>query len=125
MTQAKILKLVASWQEFLGLSQWDIAVDFDTPTGEEANAHIFRFNQYDKAILYLNQDWKSWNLRHTNELIAHEMLHLLARDLEQAWQSVDNHVTDEVFMALDDRFVHELEGLVDRLALKLVELANS
>lgn len=126
MTQDKILDLVGHWQEFLGLGHWTVGVDFSEPCdGEGADARIFRTHWYDTATMYLASDWPSWDVQKTNELIAHELLHLHFRDLDRAWDSTEEHVSSKVWKALDSRVQHEIEGLVDRLARKFVELANS
>ena len=125
MTRAKIIKLVGHWQEFLGLNHWLVAVDFETPPTDGADACIWRFHSYDGATLYLEEDWKSWDDPRANQLIVHELLHLLTRDLERAWDSVEGHVDPGVWKALDNRFDHELEGAIERLAGRLVELSFS
>lgn len=125
MTGEKLLELAGHWQDFLGLSHWNIWVDFNEPCPEGIDAHIWRTHWYDTATLHLATDWGDWDDQKTNELIAHELLHLHCRDLDRAWDSVEEHVSSKVWKALDSRYQHEVEGLVDRLARKFVELANS
>jgi len=126
VTQAKVRKLVKNWQAFLGLTHWDVSVDFETPAGDDTVARVWRSNYYDKAIIYLDVEWKSWTQIEANHVVAHELVHLLTRDLEEAIASVRGHVTEDgAWLAIEDRLSHELEGVVDRLADKLVTLAYS
>ncbi|HSE44967.1 MAG TPA: hypothetical protein VLA89_06530 [Gemmatimonadales bacterium] len=124
MKEKKLLELVGHWQEFLGLSHWEIGVDFDTAT--DANATVWRPHYYDKGVVItLNSEWRTWDSQRANEIIVHELLHLVLRDLEVAMDSVERLVPKKAWVALNARFDHEIEGAVDRLALKFVELANS
>lgn len=125
MTEDRLLELVGHWQEFLGLGEWTISVDFVTPAEDDEEACVLWRAHYDEATMRLEPNWMLWDEARANGVIAHELIHLLLRDLRMAWHSVQQHVKPGAWLALADRYEHEFEGAIDRLALKFVELANS
>ena len=125
MTEERILELVAHWQAFLGLGNWEIEVDFAQEAGEEAYARAWRSNSYDRATINLDRGWQEWEPGFANRIIAHELLHLVARDLEQSVTAVKEHVPRFIWELLAERIDHEMEGLIDRLSVMFVDLAAS
>lgn len=102
-----------------------ILVNFDEPARDGANATVWRSDSYDKAVLYLHPEWRTWGDNQSNQILVHELLHLVMRDLEEAYYGVESLVSDTTWEALHHRFNHEMEGAVDRLATQLVNLAFS
>lgn len=124
MTRRRIEQLVKTWQRRLKLDHWDVEVDWTKPPSEGAFATCWRFNQYDRANLYIDPGFGSWSESFAERTIVHELLHLIARDLDRAIADVESFLAPESYMALDKRYEHEIEGVVDRLATILVEVSR-
>ena len=123
MTRPQIDKLVAKWQRRLKLDHWDIKVDWSKPAKDESFATTWRMNSYDRAEIYFDPAFTTWDAVFTEKTIVHELLHLVTRDLDRVLGDVDGMIHPEAFRAVDKRYEHEIEGVVDRLAAILVEVA--
>lgn len=123
MTEARIRKLIKHWQDFLGLQSWEITLDLSGPCEEGVKAMTWRTDQYDTATMILASDWREWDNRFANRLIVHELLHLVSRDLDEAMKSALSFLHDFEQGPVAQRFDHEMEGVIDRMAERLVTLA--
>ncbi len=121
MTRAQVEKIVTVWQGRLKLSQWSVKVDFDKPANASNDAQVSIDNHYDNATVLLSSAWADWTREYTNLTLVHELLHLHERDVEEAIRSVEGLVGRPAYTLYWDRYKHEREGLVDRLAAVLVE----
>jgi hypothetical protein len=59
-----------------------------------------------------------------HRIVVHELLHLLVRDLDEVIDSLDGQLHRDAFTVTENRYCHEIEGLIDRLSYRLVELAD-
>lgn len=124
LTEARLRRIVTVWCERLALTNWVVNVDFAEPALEEADATTWRSNSYDRATIRLAPEWRVWSVITANRLIVHELLHLITRDIDRVFASVEPEIGTQAWKLLDDRYDHEIEGLVDRLAVRLVNIAG-
>lgn len=132
MNQKTIDDLVEWWKPRLGLTHWDISVVWGTELADywqdaPANAHasIWRSKAYDEAKLYVNpKDYKDWSMKDANRHIVHELLHLIMREVEFVGDQADGYLNKEVAEMFDISFHHAIEGAVDRLAMRFVDLVG-
>lgn len=124
MDEGAINNIVDFWRRNLMIEDWDIMVDFGgTEDGEEARCT--RMLNYDRAeIAFADPDYKTWSVKRAHEIVCHELLHIVTRDLDQAFDSLRPFVHGDVWSIADERYSHEIEGAVDRLACRLVSLAG-
>ena len=54
-----------------------------------------------------------------DQIILHEWMHVAMRDLDQAIEAVEDHLSYPVREVWENRVQHEREGLVDRMATAL------
>lgn len=131
MTPAELDEVVRWWIPRLGLGAWAIEVIVDAerwleqaPT-PDAHAFVWRSNDYDTARVYLNpHESPDWTPLDAHEHVTHELVHLLLRDLEQALSLGDGQLHRDVADVIEKAHRHALEGAVDRIAHRLVELAG-
>jgi hypothetical protein len=117
-------RLLKTWQARLGLDSWDITVDFDTCCSEACHATVKRSDTYDRATMLLDVEWESWDGVFAARTVVHELLHLLTRDIDEVYKSLESHLHRDVYDVVDSRYQHEIEGLVDRLSYRFVELGG-
>lgn len=116
MTKREVTSLLRELQVRMHLRHWDIEVDWHTPAEPGNEATLWVANTYDDAVLYLDRAWRSWSPYKMRQTLLHELGHALTRDLVQAVQSVKDEISGEAWNLYQDRFFHELEGVVDRYA---------
>ena len=126
MTEKQLEKVVRLWQKRLGLQDWDISLSF-VPLPfcrceDDADATTWRQNSYDRAVIFPNADWKSKSDDALNRLMVHELLHLVTRDLDRVVASVEEQLHADAWRAVNTRYDHEIEGVVERLANRFVDL---
>lgn len=120
-----IEEIVAEWQRRLGLGNWQITVDWQTPAppgedGTETLADINRTSIYDYATLLLGPSWHTWDRRCANLTIVHELCHMLIAEVWPAVEPVEEFVPPAAWSMFKARFDHVEEQIVDRLAATLV-----
>ena len=125
MTREHLELIVREWQRRLNIPHWRVTIDWDEPANENNYAEITRTGAlYEGARMRLEPGYETWPLELANELIAHELMHAVMFDLQAAVESAEEVMTGAAFKLFEHRFVHELEGVVDRLALMLVHYAG-
>lgn len=115
-----------TWQRRLGLEGWDVTFEWDHPIfgDDTAHAEIWRSNSYDTVRVRFNSDFTTWSRARANKHVVHELCHLMTRDLDQAVESAEAIVSRDAYKLLESRYSHEVEGVVDRLAVRFVDLAG-
>lgn len=116
--------MVAVWQERMHLTHWTIEFDWINPAEEQNHAEVSRNNPYDSARLRFNAGYSEWSRFFANHTVVHELMHLVTRDLEEAANALEDHVPAKVHALFDAHVTYELEGVVDRTAQIIVELAG-
>jgi hypothetical protein len=122
MTEKRLRRLFADWQGRLGLSAWDITLNFREPCPDTADATTWRSDDYDRATIRFDKDWRKWNEVFAGRIAVHELLHLATRNLDRVVADLEGELHKDAYTQVDRRYSHEIEGLVDRLAVRLVEL---
>lgn len=128
MTTAQLSKRVAYWCGQLQLDPWTVSVSIvDDPHGQglgESNAAVGTAAHYLYAEVEFATEWARADLsQHERDVtIVHELLHCLFRDIDKAVESVSHLAGMSVFSVFNDRYNHELEQLIDRLARVIVTL---
>jgi hypothetical protein len=121
VTAKEVEEILVDWQLRLGLDRWDIEVAWTEPLNEDVLAEIDPHNPYDVAVLRLCSAWSDWDRRTLNTIIAHELCHLVIRDLWLAAESVESFAPAEAWRVFKARWDHHEEQAVDRLARMLVD----
>lgn len=119
-TKDDVRRLTAVWQERLHMQHWKVETVFEFECGEEdANASIHTANDYEKATIYWDPDyWKHADDADFQHTLLHELLHCVTWGLRLAQKSIlyQGLLTRDAEQMYDDRFMHEWENTVDRLA---------
>lgn len=137
VTSISIEKWAETWIKRLGLETWDIRLmwpedaDYkswlevdDISFSEDQHAAVHRSRDYDSARMYFNPDYfHRWSPKQAEVAVVHELLHLVTRDIEHVLDMVDGMLLRDVEELVSRAHVHAVEGAVDRLAYRLVELA--
>ncbi len=124
MTRARLGRLLRRWQKVLKLEHWQLDLDFDNPTEEGHDSEAWYSQDYDKATIRFSVEWPTWADRFAAETIAHELMHIQLRGINVAVDSLEGLIGKDSQAAFDKRWNHELEGLCDRVAICLVDLAE-
>jgi hypothetical protein len=125
MTRERLEQIVREWERRLNITHWRITLEWDKPAPDGVYAQITRGgDMYETAGLQFATDFNTWSVKVANEIVAHELLHVVLFDLQAAGDAAEEVLNGEAFKLFDARFMHELEGVVDRLALLLVEFAG-
>jgi hypothetical protein len=119
--QREVEEMLALWLYRLNLPHWRVKMNWDEPPLEGSDADACANEFYDEATIRLKPEFTTWSTERIEEVIVHELVHLHVRDLVQAVDSIEPHVkTASAWKVFQHRFVHEQEGLVDRLAVVMV-----
>ena len=123
MTRKQIEATVSEWQTRLGLDGWKITVQYADMPGEEW-AKIEPFSSYDQAALTISVGYPNWTPAVANVTIVHELLHLLVRDIDAVVEDARSQLHPQASVQVEKRYEHEVEGFVDRLAARIVEIGG-
>lgn len=124
MTRAQAERIIRVWQERLGLERWSVEVKWDEPAPEGDNARTWRSDWYENARMYFAEDWPSWTRERFEQTTIHELLHLLHRGIDEAWHDLDGQLHRDAWSVADKRYMQEMEGFIDRLASRMLEVGG-
>lgn len=132
MTGRQVAARIDFWRkelEPLGLMHWRFALDIEddpqTGKGVSAAASVLTEDFYDTAQIVVAADSIPDGRTSTEALdryIVHELLHIVMRDLDQAIESIKDHLAPPAASQWEDRMEHEEEGVVDRIARAIVAM---
>jgi len=125
LTREQIDEIVEAWQEALGLGTWHLKVDWDKPSGEDADATTWRSNQYDRATMHFSKDHVDWDADFANWIVVHELLHLVTREVDEMLKDVYDQLHRDVATQVERRYEQTIEGIVDRLARRIVMIGGT
>lgn len=126
MTVKQLEKRVQLWTDRLsdlGLAHWRFHIKIgDEPGGSHtAHAGVTPSSYYDEAeIEFSPKMWEECDERGVDEVIVHELVHVVFRDYNEAAHSVCDSLSDPQSALFHDRLHHELEGATERFARALV-----
>lgn len=124
LQKKRVERAIREWQRRLGLAEWDLAINWNDPCPDDADASTWRSNTYDRAEIKFDPHWRKWSWEFMNRIIVHELLHLVSRDIDRVVASVESQLHPEAWRSLDIRYDHEIEGLIDRLSYRFVEIGG-
>ena len=123
MTRKQIEALVEAWKARLGLDGWKIAVEFPTvPTASYSEVTVD--GSYDSATLTVSPGFEAMTQKVANQTVVHELLHLLIRDMDAVMEDARSQLHPQASAQVEKRYEHEVEGFVDRLAIRIVEIGG-
>ena len=123
MTKAAIERIVRVWVPRLGLERWKIEVDFSKPCADENVAEVEKSSFYDTGTIRLEAGWAKWEPVFAEQTLVHELLHLLHRDVDEAFRDIEGQLHRDAWTMADRRYKQAMEGFIDRMAFRLVEIA--
>lgn len=123
MKKPEIEQTVRAWQTRLGLDGWTIAIAF-AEIPDNSYSQIAPEDDYDRATLTISPSHINWTQPFANQTIVHELLHLLVRDIDVMVEDAREQLHPQASAQIEKRYEHEIEGLVDRLASRIVEFGG-
>lgn len=134
MTWAELEQLVELWRNRLGLQSWELELrpaveakrrrDWDVGGEGKPDAATWRARDYETAEVYIADDWAEWPPRKLHAIVVHELLHLVTREVEHVLDLLDEQLAPAQQELVERAHRHAVEGAVDRLAYRLVDLAG-
>lgn len=125
MTEKQRNSLIVQWKKRLGLDHWLIEISEETPENPDALASVSPAESYDRATIRFAPEWPEWPQQFAERVIVHELLHIVFRDLVEAEQSIYDALSHDARVLYSRRLEHELEGVIDRLAERYVEVSST
>jgi hypothetical protein len=129
LTHEDAAQVLEIWKARLCLDHWQIEFkEGDLPEDETWSEHrqafIWRSRDYNTATLHLNPNFTEWNRRKLNLNIVHELLHLVTREVEFILDQLETLLHRDVDRVIGDGHRHAVEGAVDFLSYRFVELGG-
>jgi len=127
MTLSDIAELVEWWQGYLGLTTWDLPLELVANPGDDDNtlAACLPSGHYEQATLQFAEALLQHSPRRVESVVVHELLHLACRDLSSVLQDAEEQLGPVAGPMFHNRTLHELEGVIDKLATLLVDFCYS
>jgi len=127
MTLSDVAELVAGWQEPLGLTTWNLTIELVANPGDndDALAACMPSIHYEQATLQFAEALLRHTPRRVEEAVVHELLHLTCRDLASVFEDAEEQLGPVAGPMFHNRTLHELEGIVDKVATLLVDFCYS
>ena len=126
MTRRQLERIVRQWIQRLGLERWEISIEWDDWDPDDGSrAYVWRSRDYETARLYFNPvEWPKWESRFANQGVVHELLHVMTREAEFVLELLDGRLAGDLVSTIETSHKHAMEGVVDALAWRLVDLAG-
>lgn len=124
MTEKQRNDVVRKWKKNLQLDHWLIEIVDEEPDNPDALASVMPAESYDRASLRFSSTWVDWPAPFLERVVVHELLHIVFRDLVEAEQSIYDALSHDARVLYSRRLDHELEGVIDRLAERFVEVSS-
>lgn len=130
----ELAQRVEAWRDklrFLGIGSVQItcvSVVDETPSGPHANASVSVSENYAKARFWFTHRFleECEVDDDLNVVIIHEWLHVAFRDHDKLIRdTVDNWLAPHSLHDFEDRWEHEQEGLIDKLAYTISDFVGS
>lgn len=129
MTRKEVEYVLAVWKERLRLTHWTIKIRWDEEGAPELEtddeARIKVADDYEEAFIRLAPEWSTWTAEELNRILVHELIHTFENDAGVAIEALEGRIPAGLFSLLECWYTHEVEKMVDRLALIIIELAGN
>lgn len=125
MTEKQRNDMVTKWKKNLRLDHWLIEIVDEEPDNQDALASVMPAESYDRATIRFASSWPEWPPAFAERVVVHELLHIVFRDLVEAEQSIYDALSHDARVLYSRRLDHELEGVIDRLAERFVEVSST
>lgn len=113
---------LAYWQGVLGLAHWRIEWDPDETPSAERVGEMRVSEAYEHAVLALGS-WRAWDPRKLDEMLVHELLHLVMHDAMRVVDSdLDGIIHPDAWNVVKATHEHAIERAIERLAWTIVAL---
>lgn len=130
-TQSSIENIARYWIDNLGLQTWDIRLVWGEELddwysgGFDSHASCWRSRDYEQGRLYVNpKEYECWTDREAHLHICHELLHMVTKEVEYVIDHIEGKLSKEADGLVTKAHQHHVEGVVDKLAYRFVELAG-
>lgn len=126
-SEAALLRIIKTWQKRLKIEHIALEISLDPgPESPDAVAAVQPDSLYDIAEVQFRDDWPTHDLFTLNRIVVHELLHVMFRDYSNAIRSIgmSGVLSYQVERVWRDHCTDAEEGLVDRLAWRLVEIGG-
>jgi hypothetical protein len=121
-SRADLEHIMRTWQKRLHLEHWSIEIAWNSPLpATETLGEMDIHGSYDFTKLKLAENCDTWSRYDANTIIVHELLHLTFRDLWSVCEAIGATASGSGARIAETLFVHESEGVIDRMATCLVE----
>ena len=125
MTEKQRNDTITKWKKNLRLDHWLIEVVDEEPDNPDALASVMPAESYDRATLRFASSWPDWPPSFAERVVVHDLLHIVFRDLVEAEQTIYDALSHDARVLYSRRLDHELEGVIDRLAERFVEVSST
>lgn len=116
LTKKELQHTLDVWKERFLLFNWEIKVEECLGVGVDEEAEISIMRDYLKGTLKLPLNWRTWSKEKMNEIIVHELVHLIVHHLRVAADDAGSAFSEEAETLFAKRLNHELEGAVDHIS---------
>lgn len=107
------------------MERWEIIVQWDVkPEADGAEAEVKPHDTYDAAKLRFGPQFSQWTSVWAERVVIHELLHILHRDLDRSFLAAIGDLPAPAFGQADQRYEQALETFIDRVALRIHEIAS-
>lgn len=123
MTHEEVRALTRLWQERLGLGHWRLELHFvesNEISGRAAQCVVH--DDYERAIVTFSNEVAQWEPGYCEELVVHELVHVLLDPLEVAAGDARAQLHPDAQALAEKQLLHALERATERLAWSLVAL---
>ena len=129
LTKLELERIVRWWIPRLGLAHWSISIEVeDEPfEGESSDSEAASFpnRDYDVARVVFNpREIGKWAPLKAHRVAVHELLHLVTREIEYVLDLLEGQLNRDVDELVTRSHRHAVEGALDRLAYRIVDLAR-
>ena len=126
LSRDELERILAVWQHRLRLDHWRIEIAWDRPLDDDdAEGEVQCAEHCDSATVRLATGCTGWTRARASAVVVHELVHVVCRDMDALVDAAKLAMGDQTHVLFADRYEHETEGVVERLATVLAELAGT
>ncbi len=119
MNLPQLKHLLRRRQRQLGLTHWSVEVDLTEELAAGIDACSCPSANYEFARIGFARDWREWSAQKTDEIVLHELLHLIFHDQQRALHRTTELLGLEARELAQSSYDAAAERAIERLALIL------